>query len=77
METEPLNTIPIQQFIKKVKSADFSNEKNLTLTLTDAKSLAYCLGIVMARLEGNLEQLLIKPKDNELIQISVDGGNSW
>lgn len=77
METEPLNTIPIQQFIKKVKSADFSNEKNLTLTLTDAKSLAYCLGIVMARLEGNLEQLLMKPKDNELIQISVDGGNSW
>lgn len=76
---EPLNTVPIQQFISQVKSADTSNAKEIKLTLTQAKNLAYTLGIVMARLNGDLEKFVVthSGSSNETITISMDGGNTW
>jgi flagellar motor switch/type III secretory pathway protein FliN len=75
-QNQPLNTFPIQQFIQQVKSAESSQAKELKLSITQAKDLAFTLGIVMARLNGNLEELLQKPKE-EVIKISMDGGSSW
>lgn len=79
MSTSPLNTIPVQQFISQVKSADSSNQKNVTMDIQSAKRLAYTLGEVMARLNGDLEELLIKNAsgENEVIQVRVDGGGSF
>ena len=79
MSTNPLNTIPVQQFISQVKSADSSNQKNVTMDIQSAKRLAYTLGEVMARLNGDLEELLIKNAsgENEVIQVKVDGGGSF
>ena len=57
---EPLNTIAIQQFIAQVKGADAGNAREVKLNIQDAKRLAFTLGEVMSRLNGNLEQLLIK-----------------
>ena len=76
---EPLNTAPIQQFIQQVKSADTSNAKEVKLTLLQAKNLAYTLGIVMARLNGDLEKFIVanSGSSNETITISMDGGNTW
>ena len=48
----PLNTIPLQQFIDKVKTADNTQEKQITLNIRDAKNLALTLGSVMSRLHG-------------------------
>ena len=76
---EPLNTIPIQQFISQVKTADSSNQKEIRLPLQQAKNLAYTLGIVMSRLEGDLEKILSETSnsDNDVIEVRVDGGGSW
>ena len=52
---EPLNTIPLQLFIQQVKSAEASQARELKLNIADAKNLAFTLGIVMSRLEGDLE----------------------
>jgi hypothetical protein len=71
---EPLNTIPIQQFIQQVKSADASRAKEIMLTLDQAKSLAFTLGIVMSRLEGDLEKLVVD-SNNSTVEIKLDGGN--
>lgn len=73
---EPINTFPIQQFIQQVKSADASNQKEIRVDLQTAKNLSYCLGIVLARLAGDYEELLANssPADEEVISISVDGG---
>ena len=57
MSTDPINTGPIQQFIKQTQAADKSNAKEIRLDIATAKNLSYTLGIVMARLNGDLEKL--------------------
>lgn len=78
MQNEPLNTAPIQQFIQQVKNADFSKAREVKLEITQAKNLAYTLGIVMSRLEGDLERFV---KENaggtEVVQVTLDGGTDW
>jgi hypothetical protein len=77
--TEPLNTAPIQLYLQQVKSADLSNAKEIKLPIAQAKVLAYTLGIVMARLNGDLEQLIARQNSgvDDVIQINMDGGNKW
>ena len=79
MQNEPLNTAPIQQFISQVKSADMSNAKDLRLDMITAKRLAFTLGEVMARLNGNLEEIIIRKSEgtDEVIEVRMDGGGNW
>ena len=74
----PLNTAPIQQFIQQVKQADSGQAKEVKLTLQQAKGLAFTLGIVMARLQGDMEKFV---KENaskeETVEVQMDGGNNW
>jgi hypothetical protein len=78
MQNEPLNTAPIQQFISQVKSADMSNSREIKLNLQQAKTLAYTLGIVMARLEGDLERYVkTNAASNETVEVRLDGGADW
>ena len=76
---EPLNTAPIQQFIQQVKGADASRAKEIKLDIQNAKRLAFTLGEVMARLNGDLETILAKQASgaNEVISINMDGGSGW
>jgi len=79
MPNEPLNTAPIQQFIAQVKSADLSNARELKLDIQNAKRLAFTLGEVMARLNGDLEKIIAKQGSGEdqVIQINMDSGSGW
>lgn len=78
MQSEPLNTAPLQQFIQQVKNADLSNSKEIKLSIIQAKSLAYTLGIVMARLEGDLERYVKENSSGpEVVQVQLDGGSDW
>jgi hypothetical protein len=79
MQNEPLNTAPIQQFIAQVKSADMSSAKDLRLDMVTAKRLAFTLGEVMARLNGNLEEIIIRKSEgtDEVIEVRMDGGGNW
>jgi len=76
---EPLNTLPIQKFIQDVKQADAGRQKEVKIDIQQAKNLAFTLGGVMARLEGDLEKLVIDKTNNanEVIQISMDPGAGW
>ncbi len=75
---EPLNTAPIQQFIQQVKQSDSGQAKEVKLTMQQAKGLAFTLGIVMARLQGDMEKFV---KENagkeETVEVQMDGGNNW
>jgi len=72
---EPLNTIPLQQFISQVKSAENSRAKEVKLDINTAKNLAFTIGIVMSRLQGDLEKLISESNNNsdEVINITMDG----
>lgn len=78
MSIEPLNTTPITQFIQQVKGADASNAKEVRLDIVAAKNLAYTLGMVMSRMQGDLEKFVKENAagNNDVINVSVDG-NTW
>ena len=38
---DPINTIPIQQFIQQVKTADAGNQKEIKIPLAQAKAVSY------------------------------------
>lgn len=72
----PINTIPIQQFIQQVKAAELSNQREIKLDIKTAKNLALCLGEVSAKLVEDYDKLLanILESTNSTITISMDGG---
>ena len=76
---EPLNTIPLQQFLNAVKAAEQSRAKEVKLDIATAKTLAFTLGAVMSRLHGDLELLVAQSKDNseDVIEINLDGGSKF
>ena len=81
MQNEPINTFQIQNFFKVVKSADASRANEVRLDINKAKQLSFVLGQILARLNGNLESLLIKKQSasqtEEVININLDGGKDW
>ena len=76
---QPINTLPIQQFLTQVKNADASKAREVKITIEQAKNLAFTLGIVMSRLQGDLEKLVFESKNNneEIIKVELNGGNDW
>jgi len=78
MDDKQLNTLPIQQFINAVKGADASKKQEVKLDIQTAKRLAFTLGEVMTRLNGDLEALLVKKSQQEdTVQVQLDGGTGW
>ena len=77
-QNEPLNTTAITQFLNQVKSADASRAKDIRIDIQQAKALAFTLGLVMTRLNGDLEQILAKKNsgDDEIIQIQIGSSNA-
>ena len=76
---EPLNTIPLQQFLNAVKAAEQGRAREVKLDIATAKTLAFTLGAVMSRLHGDLELLVAQSKnsDDEVIQVKLDGGSKF
>jgi hypothetical protein len=78
--SNPINTIPIQQFIQQVKSADISNQKEIKLDIKSAKLLSYCLGELNAKLLEDYDKILIELKKNSgsgPIELKMDGGDFY
>lgn len=73
---EPINTVPLQQFIQQVKAADLSQQREIKLDIKTAKSLAYCLNEINARLLMDYDILLKKLEQNtgSTVTVSMDGG---
>lgn len=77
---QPINTLPIQQFLTQVKNADASKAREVKITIEQAKNLAFTLGIVMSRLQGDLEKLVLNSKnkeEEEVITVELNGGSDW
>lgn len=77
MQKEPINTIPLEQFLQQVKSAKQSNAKDVKLTVQQAEILALTIGQITTRLHGELEKLVSQNairQENEVVNVEMDGG---
>ena len=73
-----VNMLPIQQFINAVKGADASKQREIKMDIQTAKRLAFTLGEVMTRMNGDLESLLLKKTEqDEIVKVELDGGSGW
>ena len=47
--------------------------------MEQAKNLAFTIGIVMSRLQGDLEKLVVQSKGgtDDVIQVVLDGKSGW
>jgi uncharacterized protein YaaR (DUF327 family) len=72
----PINTIPIQQFIQQVKAADLSQQKEIKIDLKTAKILAHCIAEINAKLLQDYDQILHKLMQNngQSVTVQMDGG---
>jgi len=72
----PINTIPIQQFIQQVKSADLTQQREIKMDIKTAKMLAYCLGEINAKLVEDFDTLYKKLENStgNSVTVSMDGG---
>lgn len=72
-QSDPINTAPLQQFISQVKNADAGRQKDIRMDIAQAKRLAFTLGEVMTRLNGDLEALLVRKTSgqDEIIDIQI------
>lgn len=80
MSNDPINTAPLQQFIKQVQSAENSRSKEVRLDISQAKNLAFVLGIVMSRMHGDLEKFVkenARGASDDIIKVEIGGGGEW
>tara|TARA_Y100000389_G_C17399728_1_gene484622 strand:- start:892 stop:1122 length:231 start_codon:yes stop_codon:yes gene_type:complete len=71
---DPVNTFPIEKFIQQVKTADSSNQREVRLDIQTAKSITFTLAELLARLNGDLEELISKNNNTEeVISVILEG----
>lgn len=70
-----LNTIPIQQFVQLVKSADNSQQREIKMDIRTAKQLVFCITEMSTQLNMKYEEIISKNNTTpEVVTIQMDGG---
>ena len=70
-----LNTLPIEDFLDRVRIAIKSNQKTVSLTLKEATDLQNSLSVVMTRLTGELDKIAQTKGSGEVVSVKMDGGS--
>lgn len=65
--------IYLQKFIDRVQGTESRGLKDLSIPLSDAKSMAAELTRILLELQSSREQVTQRPSE-EVIQVSMDGG---
>lgn len=72
-----LNTSPITQFNQLLRSAELSQQKEVRISIQQARLLSLALSDIMEKLNQDYETLfnsLKKSVDTEPISVKMDGG---
>ena len=72
-----INTTPISQFIQQVRAAEFEKQRDVRLTIQQARMLSFTLTEVLGKLVQDYESLVASfaHTDIEITSVSVDGGS--
>lgn len=73
----PVNTMPLTQFTQLLRAAELSQQKEVKLTIQQARLLNLALTDILTKLTQDYESLfnsLKASQGSEVISIQVDGG---
>ena len=68
---DPINTIPIQQFIQQVKAAELAQQREIKIDIKNAKLLALCLAELSAKLLEDYDAILSKVQSTQSEEIVI------
>jgi aminopeptidase-like protein len=72
---KPINTVPIEMFLEKARIAIKSGQKQMNIDIKDVIAINDSIAVVMTRLAGKLdEQIYNAPKQDDVIDVRMDGG---
>ena len=74
MSRNPVNTIPIENFLQAAKIAGKSQQRELKLDAKQYKDLADSISMVLARLVELQDTRLQQPQEVN-VDVQMDGGN--
>jgi hypothetical protein len=74
MSRNPVNTLPIENFLQKSKVATKTQQRELKLDSKEYKDLADSLAMLLARLVELQDTRLQQPQEQN-VSVEMDGGN--
>ena len=74
MSRNPVNTIPIENFLQKAKVASKTPQRELKLDSKEYKDLADSIAVLMTRLVELQDKRLQQPQEVN-VDVQMDGGN--
>ena len=74
MSRNPVNTLPIENFLQKSKVATKSQQRELKLDSKEHKDLADSIAMLLARLVELQDTRLQQPQEQN-VSVEMDGGN--
>lgn len=72
MSADRISVAVIEDFVKRVRLAAKSNQKEIKLTIQDAENLAFNMNLVVLRLLDKVQTA--ETAKEEVIRITMDGG---
>ena len=75
MSTDKISIQILEDFVKRVRSASRSSQKQITFPINDAENIVYHLNLVTLKLLDKFQDELAKKEaSDEVITVSMDGG---
>jgi hypothetical protein len=74
MSRNPVNTLPVENFLQKAKVAGKTQQRELKLDAKEYKDLSDSLAMLLARLV-ELQDIKLANPPAENINVEMDGGN--
>lgn len=68
-----INLSPITQFVQQLKSAEFTNQREVKMPIQQARLLSIALVELMDQLRKDVTNTK-SSSDNEVVKITMDGG---
>ena len=72
---KPINTIPVETLLERVKIATKTNQKNITLDIKDATAICDTVTIMLSRLVMKISSESNTKATDSGVKINADGGN--
>jgi hypothetical protein len=75
MSTDRISVAVLEDFVKKVRLASKSNQKQLNIPIAEAETLVHNLNLVVFRLLDKYQTIETKkPTQDDVIVVAMDGG---